>query len=564
VAEVNTEYHDKSPFLSFDGLTLYSAREDGPGWHYSRLFRSRCASVGEPFGAPEEISTLNHPGGHVTSPWVSPDNLRMYYYCTGNFGQQLRFSERASTDAAWLPGENVAELNRLGRIATAWLTEDEHVIVFCGRNVEGGLGDWDLWMASRPDREALFGDVTNLTALNTEDWDGQPSLSADGLTLYFMSKRAGRAQIFRAHRETRDQAFGTLTHMEVFDTPDGLSLFPCITPDERTFYFASYPDGGDVDICVSYAAAAYFVDGSSGDDDNDGLTRQTAFATIQRAIGAAQDGDVVGVYPGTYREEIHFLGKAITVRSAGDAAILEAPNGFAVSFYQGEDPNSVLRNFVIRNSRIGIYLAGASPTITNVTVVGNEFGVEAYRNAEPQISNSIFWDNALSDLYECTPRYCCLEKGVQIDIEEPPPGWVSPPEWIIVPFSPGLRANALLVGWGGNISEDPQFVDPNNGDYHLRSERGRYWPEHDVWVLDDVSSPCLDAGDPQADFSQERQPNGGRLNMGAYGGTPFASMSESPWRTDFDGNRRVDANDLALFTDVWEQELEESTPRRRR
>jgi hypothetical protein len=77
----------------------------------------------------------------------------------------------------------------------------------------------------------------------------------------------------------------------------------------------------------------------------------------------------------------------------------------------------------------------------------------------------------------------------------------------------------------GHLSEDPLFVDLAGGDYHLRSERGRYWPEQDVWVLDHRTSPCIDAGDPATDASSEREPNGDRVNLGAHGGTAFASLS---------------------------------------
>jgi len=69
------------------------------------------------------------------------------------------------------------------------------------------------------------------------------------------------------------------------------------------------------------------------------------------------------------------------------------------------------------------------------------------------------------------------------------------------------------------------FADPANGDYHLRSERGRYWPEHDIWVLDKVTSPCVDGGDPDTGTLNEPMPNGGRINIGAYGGTTEASLS---------------------------------------
>lgn len=64
------------------------------------------------------------------------------------------------------------------------------------------------------------------------------------------------------------------------------------------------------------------------------------------------------------------------------------------------------------------------------------------------------------------------------------------------------------------------------GDYHLKSTAGRHWPGPDLWFHDALTSPCIDAGDPDSDFSDEPIPNGGRINQGVYGGTAYASMSE--------------------------------------
>ncbi|RLI99161.1 MAG: hypothetical protein DRP08_07515, partial [Candidatus Aenigmatarchaeota archaeon] len=75
----------------------------------------------------------------------------------------------------------------------------------------------------------------------------------------------------------------------------------------------------------------------------------------------------------------------------------------------------------------------------------------------------------------------------------------------------------------GDISVDPLFADPDNGDFHLKSQYGRW--NGSVWVIDDVTSPCIDAGDPEDDYSNEPEPNGGRINLGAYGNTPEASKS---------------------------------------
>jgi len=242
----------------------------------------------------------------------------------------------------------------------------------------------------------------------------------------------------------------------------------------------------------------YFVDAVHGNDDNEGLTPGTAFATIRKGINTAKNGDVIRVFPGLYQEEVDYRGKAIVVQgiAAGTAGVpvLHNPNDFAVSFYSGEGPDSVLKNFIIKSNFMAVFIAGSSPTIGNLTIVDNLYGIEASSGSEPDISNIIFWNNIYSDMYGCRARYS--------------------------------RVDDVSVDEGrGNIDSVPLFVDLENGDYRLRSKWGRYWPEHDVWILDRMSSPCIDGGDPSAEPLNEPQPNGGRINMGAYGGTSQASLS---------------------------------------
>jgi hypothetical protein len=73
------------------------------------------------------------------------------------------------------------------------------------------------------------------------------------------------------------------------------------------------------------------------------------------------------------------------------------------------------------------------------------------------------------------------------------------------------------------------------------------------WILDDVTSPCIDAGDPNSDWTAELWQHGKRVNMGAYGGTPEASMSLSTVgnKADLNNDGFVNAEDLALFVDMW-------------
>ena len=71
--------------------------------------------------------------------------------------------------------------------------------------------------------------------------------------------------------------------------------------------------------------------------------------------------------------------------------------------------------------------------------------------------------------------------------------------------------------------------DPNavwiDGDYHLKSQAGRWDPVSESWIIDDVTSPCIDVGDPNSPVGDEPEPNGERINIGAYGGTAEASKS---------------------------------------
>jgi hypothetical protein len=138
------------------------------------------------------------------------------------------------------------------------------------------------------------------------------------------------------------------------------------------------------------------------------------------------------------------------------------------------------------------------------------------------IRNCIMWDNSAPN-------------GTEISLSLP-----DYPSSVSVYYSNiknGISAFHVMddctIVWGdGNIDADPLFADPNNGDYHLKSQAGRFDPPQDTlqwnsdsWVQDETSSPCIDTGDPNSPIGDEPKPNGDRINMGAYGGTWQASIS---------------------------------------
>jgi hypothetical protein len=156
--------------------------------------------------------------------------------------------------------------------------------------------------------------------------------------------------------------------------------------------------------------------------------------------------------------------------------------------------------------------------------------------------------------------------------------------WPVDGTVPARIGRPAADGAGLNVDVDPCFVnpgywdpsgtpdDPNDdvwvaGDYHLKSQAGRWDPATESWVRDGVTSPCIDAGDPAGPVGDELFPNGGRVNMGAYGGTTQASKSyfgepvcDTHMAGDINGDCKVDLADLLIVVSQWTDDVRYSSP----
>ena len=135
-------------------------------------------------------------------------------------------------------------------------------------------------------------------------------------------------------------------------------------------------------------------------------------SSIQSAIIVSNPKDIVLVAPGTYHENINFLGKAITVKSSGGAkiTIIDGGNlGPVVTFNTNEGSKSVLSGFTLQNGTStfnsqyaggGVYISGASPIVRNNIIQNNvacsEGGGIAVEFSSAQIRNNTIKDNSQS------------------------------------------------------------------------------------------------------------------------------------------------------------------------
>ena len=173
-------------------------------------------------------------------------------------------------------------------------------------------------------------------------------------------------------------------------------------------------------------------------------------------------------------------------------------------------------------------------TNSDVSIINNTFsrnqatyggGIRAWKS-NVTIINTILWENEADFAPELdvqsgadvTISYCDI-KGGRTGVEV---------------------AEDATLDWGvGIIYANPRFA-PHVDDFHLMSTTGRWEPSAGggtgAWVVDAVCSPGIDRGQPDPDpadpddslewdWTSEPNPNGQRINMGAYGGTVEASMT---------------------------------------
>jgi hypothetical protein len=357
-------------------------------------------------------------------------------------------------------------------------------------------------------------------------------------------------------------------------------------------------------------ATVFYVDALSGNNANSGLSEQTPFVTIQHAINVCNHGDTVIVLPGLYvgagNIDLDYAGRLISVRSleGPDQTIIDCQGlGRGVVFQSSEDQTAVLDGFTITRGNAdrggGILCDASSPTITRCNIIDNVGysggGIRVVRSyarimhcviarnssteggagircdygpGSPEIVHCTIADNTSAGYgggfwagYGAHPFLShCIIWG-NASGQQGPDMALSSQSSLTVAYSDVLGGRQAIyplsdgqVIWNeGNMDADPLFVSPERLDFHLQSHRGRYSLEHDLWILDEQTSPCIDAGDPSLNAGDE--PESTRLNLGAYGGTALASMAlqdcDAGPAGDADNNGLVEMLDLYVLIEQW-------------
>lgn len=146
-------------------------------------------------------------------------------------------------------------INSSNNEGTQSLTADGQMMYFTGCGRPDSRGSCDIYVAYRIS-DTVWSEPVNLgEPVNTDAWEAQPSVSADGTRLFFASNRPGGrggSDIWYSvlmYRGEDGRQIWSQPKLLYFNTP-GQEMAPYLYYDNRTLFFASdgYPGMGGMDI----------------------------------------------------------------------------------------------------------------------------------------------------------------------------------------------------------------------------------------------------------------------------------------------------------------------------
>ncbi len=248
------------PHVSNDGLELYFSSAMA-SW-CPDIWVMRRPTADAEWGAPVKLDApVNTPGPEV-APCLSPDGLELYFSdedlgdlgCRqrqrpGGFGKaDIWVSRRASKDAPWGEPENLGStINTPEDEDAPSLSADGLSMYFMSSLRPDGYGTYDLYVSTRASTNDPWGPPQNLgPPINTSRAETTPILSPDGLSLFFTE--FFEEAVYVSRRSNLSDPWSTPTLFDPIRLP-GLEFFVNFCDVDSTFYFqnaAKFEDPGSL------------------------------------------------------------------------------------------------------------------------------------------------------------------------------------------------------------------------------------------------------------------------------------------------------------------------------
>jgi hypothetical protein len=258
VPNVNSSSHEHNPSISADGLSLYfiSTRPGGVGGR--DIWITTRETTDDDWGEPVNLGpTFNTPVGEYGVS-ISSDGLSLYFDTrqSGASGavDDLWVATRATTDDDWSnPISLGPTVNSSADECYPSVSSDGLAVYFCS-NRSGGIGTYDLWVTTRATTGDDWAAPANLgPTVNSSGGEADPGISADGLMLFFASATRpgyGDGDIWMTMRTTTNDDWGEPVNLGIPVNSAAWETCPNVSLDGSCLFFvvsqSARHSGGDI------------------------------------------------------------------------------------------------------------------------------------------------------------------------------------------------------------------------------------------------------------------------------------------------------------------------------
>jgi hypothetical protein len=233
--------------FSSDNREMFVYSDLGGGQGGFDIWVLKRATLEEAWGPPENLGPIVNSSSFESSPSISGDGLELYFdsgrpsqYGVG--GRGLLVTRRTTRTSPWGPATALdAPVNGSYGAGGPSVSSDGLELYFCSSR-SGGLGGLDIYVSKRATRQDPWGSPVNLgPAVNSTGHDQAPRLSPDGLLLLFQASRPGgfgSDDLWMARRANRSAPWEPVVNLGPVINGPNLDCQPCLAPDGSALYFA--------------------------------------------------------------------------------------------------------------------------------------------------------------------------------------------------------------------------------------------------------------------------------------------------------------------------------------
>jgi outer membrane protein OmpA-like peptidoglycan-associated protein/tetratricopeptide (TPR) repeat protein len=142
-----------------------------------------------PFEPKLMSDSINTPQYSEYLPTVTADGETMIF--TRLFARQEDFFQSKKINGVWQKAVALDELNTDNSEGAQVVSADGNLLLFAAKDRPDGLGSFDIYFSKKINGK--WAPAKPFVPINTSFWESQPSISADGRTIYFASNRPNGA-----------------------------------------------------------------------------------------------------------------------------------------------------------------------------------------------------------------------------------------------------------------------------------------------------------------------------------------------------------------------------------